>query len=88
MLVSIAELDGQQNWLMALVKQAAAGDEVIFTQQGQQIARLVPMARSPDATHRRALMERVRAAAAGKLRPGVDAARSQDFLYDDDGLPA
>jgi len=88
MLVSISELGGATSRLTALVKQAAAGDEVIFTQQGQQIARLVPMARSADAKHRRALMERVRAAAAGKLRPGVDAARSQDFLYDDDGLPA
>jgi len=61
---------------------------VIFTQQGRQIARLVPVAATPHANHRRALMERVRASAATKLRPGPDAAHSQDFLYDDDGLPA
>ena len=36
---------------------------------------------------RRALMERVRATARGKALPGADAARSQDFLYSDDGLP-
>jgi len=88
MLVSIAELDGTNNWLMALVKQAATGDEVIFTQQGQKIARLVPMAAVADAENRRTLMERVRVAAAGKLHPGADAARSQDFLYGDDGMPA
>jgi len=87
MLVPIAELGEANNRLMALVKQAAAGDEVIFTQQGQKIARLVPMAAVHDTENRRTLMERVRVAAAGKLRPGADAARSQDFLYGDDGMP-
>ncbi len=32
-------------------------------------------------------MERVRATAAAKALPGANAARSQDFLYDDDGMP-
>jgi hypothetical protein len=32
-------------------------------------------------------MEEVRAAGMCKVTPGVDAARSQDFLYDEDGLP-
>jgi len=88
MLVSMSELGGATGRIAALVKHAQAGDEVILTQQGQQIARLVPVAMTPHVNHRRALMERVRASAAAKLRPGPDAAHSQDFLYDDDGLPA
>jgi len=88
MLVSMNELGGATDRFAALVKQAQAGDEVIFTQQGQQIARLVPVTNAANVSHRRALMERVRARAATKLRPGPDAAHSQDFLYDDDGLPA
>lgn len=32
-------------------------------------------------------MEAARRAGAAKAAQGVDAARSQDFLYDDDGLP-
>jgi hypothetical protein len=30
----------------------------------------------------------VRKSAAGKALPGPDAAHSQDFLYDDNGLPS
>jgi len=89
MLVSMSELGGATDRIAALVKQAQAGEEVIFTQQGQHIARLVPVTLAADnISHRRALMERLRARAATKLRPGPDAAHSQDFLYDDDGLPA
>jgi hypothetical protein len=36
---------------------------------------------------RRALLEAVRAAGAAKAKTGPNAARSQDFLYGDDGLP-
>jgi hypothetical protein len=46
----------------------------------------VPVAR-PDGKSRRALLEAVRASAAAKAMPGPSAARSQDFLYGDDGLP-
>jgi hypothetical protein len=35
----------------------------------------------------RALLEAVRVSAAAKAVAGPSAARSQDFLYDDDGLP-
>jgi len=88
MLVSMSELGGAAAQLAALVKRVQTGDDVIFTHQGQKIARLVPVAAAPTVSNRRALMERVRASAATKLQPGPDAAHSQDFLYDDDGLPA
>jgi hypothetical protein len=35
---------------------------------------------------RKALLEAVRASAAAKVTAGPSAARSQDFLYGDDGL--
>lgn len=84
MRVSVSEAKGQ---LTELVKRAEAGDEVILTRHGHEVARLVPIAAAPSADSRRALMDRIRAAAAAKARPGPDAARSQDFLYGDDGLP-
>ncbi len=40
----------------------------------------------PQAT-RRAVIAAVRGAARRRGEPGVTAARSQDFLYDEDGLP-
>lgn len=85
MRVSVSEAKGQ---LTKLVKRAEAGDEVILTRRGHEIVRFVAVAAAPGLKGRRALMEKVRAAAAAKALPGPKAARSQDFLYDDDdGMP-
>ena len=83
--ISVSEAKGQ---LTELVKRAEAGDEVILTRRGQDVARLVPIFLARDAASRRSLMEKVRASASERARLGPDAARSQDFLYGDDGLPA
>ena len=85
MRVSVSDAKGQ---LTELVKRAEAGDEVILTRRGHEVARLVPVAVVATPKGRRALMEKVRAAAAAKALPGADAAHSQDFLYGDDGMPA
>ncbi len=86
MKISVSEAKGQ---LTELVKKAEAGEEVILTRRGHSVARLVPSAPAATPAARRDLMEVVRAAAAGKKRSDATAARSQDFLYnDDDGLPA
>ncbi|MFO1207708.1 MAG: type II toxin-antitoxin system prevent-host-death family antitoxin [Amaricoccus sp.] len=86
MKVSVSEAKGQ---LTELVKRAEAGDEVILTRRGRDVARLVPVLAACDAASRRSLMEKVRSSASAKAGPGPVAARSQDFLYgDDDGLPA
>ena len=50
---------------------------------GHAIARLVALA--PDAAARRAALEDARGAA--RASAGPNAARSQDFLYDETGLP-
>jgi prevent-host-death family protein len=85
MRISVTDAKGQ---LTDLVRRAEAGDEVILTRQGQAAARLVAMKRerlSPK--ERRRLMEEIAASGAEKASPGPSAARSQDFLYDEDGLP-
>jgi hypothetical protein len=46
-----------------------------------------PIKAVTDRKSRRALLEAVRNSAAAKAAPGPSAARSQDFLYGDDGLP-
>lgn len=86
MKISVTEEKGQ---LTELVNKAEAGEEVILTRRGQTVARLVPSASAATPGARRELIEAVRAAAAGKKLSAATAARSQDFLYnDDDGMPA
>ena len=73
--------------LTDLVRRAEAGDEVILTRHGHGAVVLVPFHPVPAAPSRRALLEAVRASGTAKAAAGPDAARSQDFLYGDDGLP-
>ncbi|HMM91816.1 type II toxin-antitoxin system Phd/YefM family antitoxin [Bradyrhizobium sp.] len=84
MRIPVSEAKGQ---LTELVRRAEAGDEVILTRHGLPAVRLVPVAAVPDKKARRALLEAVRASGATKAATGPGAARSQDFLYGDDGLP-
>jgi prevent-host-death family protein len=76
-----------KNQLAELVRRAEAGEEVILTDDGRPAVRLVPVRKVVDREARRRVLEEVRASARGRAKPGADAARSQDFLYDDDGLP-
>ena len=78
MQVSVTEAKGQ---LTDLVRRAEAGDEVVLTRHGRAAVRLVPVERGRDAAGRRALIEAVHVTA------GPSAARSQDDLYGEDGLP-
>ena len=84
MRISVTDAKGQ---LTELVRRAEAGDEVILTRHGHASVRLVPARATPDRKSRRALLETIRASAAAKAVAGPSAARSQDFLYRDDGLP-
>ena len=72
--------------LTELVRRAEAGDEVVLTRHGHPAVRLVPVKKPVDRKARRALLEELRAASVNAT-PGPSAARSQDFLYDEDGLP-
>lgn len=84
MQVSVTDAKGQ---LTELVRRAEAGDEIILTRHGHAAVRLVPVKVAPDRKSRRALLEAMRASGAARAKTGPSAARSQDFLYNDDGLP-
>lgn len=83
MQVSVSDAKAQ---LTDLVRKAEAGEEVVLTRHGQPVLRLVPITKKLTPEERARVFEEVRAAAA-KATPGPDAARSQDFLYDEFGLP-
>ena len=75
--------------LPQLGRRAHAGEEAVLTRHGQPVARLVPATAKPkhDPEERRKIIEDIVASARGKATPGPSAARSQDFLYDEYGLP-
>jgi prevent-host-death family protein len=73
--------------LTDLVRRAEAGDDVVLTRRGRPAVRLVPVRKNKAGKDERwALLEALRGSA--KKADGISAARSADFLYDDDGLPA
>lgn len=82
--------------LEELVEAAQAGQEVLPTYSGRGVARLVsvggeavPVAgRQHTRDERRAMMHEVMEYGRQHATPGPSAAGSQDFLLDDNGLPA
>ena len=86
MRVTVSEAKGQ---LTELVRRAEAGEEVIITRHGHPAVQLAPvhMRKAEDKEYRRRIMEEIRAEAKRKAKKGPSAARSQDFLYDEFGLP-
>jgi prevent-host-death family protein len=84
MRISITDAKSQ---LTALVRRAEAGEEIILTRHGRAAVRLVPLKSMPDPKARRRLLEAVQRSGAAGATSGPSAARSQDFLYGEDGLP-
>jgi prevent-host-death family protein len=82
--ISVTDAKAQ---LTELVRRAEAGEEVVLTRHGQPAVRLVAVKTKKTPAERRAAIDAVMEAARGKALPGPCAARSQDFLYGDDGLP-
>ena len=82
--ISVSDAKGQ---LTDLIRRAEAGEEIVLTRHGHDVIRLAPVrsAKKPGTRWRR--LEEISAIAAAKASPGPSAARSQDFLYGDDGLP-
>lgn len=74
--------------LTDLARRAEAGEEVVLTRHGRPSVRLVPVVEAKPVESRRAIIERISKQAAAKALPGPCAARSQDFLYDEFGIPA
>lgn len=84
MRISVTDAKAQ---LTDLVRRAEAGDEVVLTRHGRPVVRLAPIRAPVDREARRKLIEELQAAAALKATPGPSAARSHNFLYDEEGLP-
>lgn len=74
--------------LTDLVRRAEAGEEVVLTRHGREVARLVVSRKRLPPTELDAAIKRIQASAREHALPGPCAARSQDFLYDENGLPA
>jgi prevent-host-death family protein len=82
MRISVSDAKAQ---LTELVRRAEAGEEVVLTRHGRDVARIAGVkSLRLDVSGRRAVLE---AARAGGPDGGSSAARSQDWLYGDDGLP-
>ncbi len=84
MQISVTDAKGR---LTELVRRAEKGDEIVLTRHGHAAVRLVPVKVPLDRKARRVLLEELRISGSAKATSGPSAARSQDFLYGDDGLP-
>lgn len=84
MQISVTDAKGQ---LTELVRRSEKGDDVVFTRHGRPVARLVPIRSVPDLAARSKLLRSFLGTGRRKGRRGPSAARSQDFLYDEYGLP-
>jgi prevent-host-death family protein len=84
MRVTVSDAKGQ---LTELVRKAEAGEDIVLTRHGKAAVRLVPVGAHPSAADRKALLDDVCATGPLRAAPGANAARSQDFLYGEDGLP-
>ncbi len=82
--VSVSEAKAQ---LTDLVRRAEAGEDIVLTRHGQQAVRLVPATLAIERSRRTALVDAILVRARAKATEGPSAARTQDHLYGDDGLP-
>lgn len=72
--------------LTDLVRRAEEGEEIVLTRHNQPVVRLTAIRAPISAEERRRVIAAARAGASTAMA-GPGAARSQDFLYGNDGLP-
>ncbi|MHB1102778.1 MAG: type II toxin-antitoxin system Phd/YefM family antitoxin [Devosia sp.] len=82
--ISVSDAKAQ---LTDLVRRAEEGEEIILTRHGRSVARIGPVKARLSPEERRKIIDEIVKEASGKGLPGPDAAHSQDFLYDEFGLP-
>lgn len=88
MRVSVSQAKGQ---LLELVRRAEAGEDIELTRRGQTVVRLVRTPKPSKFTPEEKMRIMLEISEQGRMKalPGPSAARSADFLYDDEtGLPA
>ncbi len=74
--------------LTDLVRRAEAGEEVILTRRGAPAVRLTPAKPKLSPEEIISRLEEIGRRGKAEALPGPCAARSADFLYDEDGMPA
>jgi len=86
MRVSVSDAKAQ---LTELVRRAEAGEEVILTRHGQPAVRLVAAQKKLTPEERLKIIDEFVASIPVSVRENwsTDAGHSQDFLYDEKGLP-
>jgi prevent-host-death family protein len=82
MLITVTDAKAR---LLDLVRRVEAGEEVVLTRHGTPVVRLTPVKGPVDVEKRLAILDKY----VGSVKNSDigDAARSHDFLYDDQGMP-
>jgi antitoxin (DNA-binding transcriptional repressor) of toxin-antitoxin stability system len=76
-----------QTNLRNIVERVEAGEEIVLMRNGEPFAKIEPIKPHPKNSQRRAILEAYRGAAKPFWNDDDTAERSQDFLYDEFGLP-
>lgn len=86
--MSSIPIHGQPVVITDLVRRAEAGEDVVLTREGRPVARIEPIFTGGLAERRARAIRAAHVALQGVVFDETSAARSQDFLYDEDGLPS
>lgn len=81
-------IHAQKVSLTDLVRRVEAGEDVVLTREGRPVARIEAVIEGGLAERRARAIQAAHVALQGVFFDETCAARSQDFLYDEDGLPA
>ena len=86
-------LSEAQDGFVDLIEHVMSGEEVVVALPDGRSVQIVARRTRPsgpvDVERRRRILDEIAASGAKNATPGPSAARSQDFLYDDEtGLPA
>ena len=89
--MNVSMTEARARWF-ELVRRAENGEEIILTRRGNPVAKILPMGPKPtrerDWDKIRARVREIQEQVKAKQQPWwPDAAHSQDFLYDEHGLP-
>ena len=74
--------------LSALINAALAGEQVVLTKHGRPVAEIRPLVTTKRPAEKLSAIRRIVTKARSKRLSGVPAAKADNFLYDDTGLPS
>ena len=74
--------------LSALINAALSGEQVVLAKHGRPVAEIRPFAVTKNPAEKLSAIQRIVARARTKRLSGVSAAETDNFLYDETGLPS